>query len=176
MASEKSLYRKIQLVLEVAQSMRTSTLSELYEGIEAGELPNFLTYQYDEDTDDFSWRQSAKVIRRTVRLCCRLELLRADGRLTPVGRQALRKTRYDKILGQQARMVLERGEVVLSDLNGIILDSLQSDPPVMPTATRLWEVIEPDIGKADFSRLLTLLSNCGSAKSSQKKIYLHIDA
>ncbi|MFH1009458.1 MAG: hypothetical protein V1800_18430 [Candidatus Latescibacterota bacterium] len=174
MATEQSLYRKIQLVLEVAQSVRATTLTELHKEIEERELPNFLTYQYDEVKDEFSWRQSAKVIRKTVRLCCRLGLLNSDGRHTPVGRQALRRTRYDKILGQQARLVLERHQVVLSDLNPIIQSSLQSDPPVLPTAIQLWEAVKPDVGKADFSRLLTLLSNCGAAESSQKKIYLHI--
>jgi hypothetical protein len=78
-------------------------------------------------------------------------------------------------LAEQVRLILEQSGVALGQLNDVILTSLQSKPPILPTSKALWEAIKNESSPSDFSQLLTLLTHCGVAESSQKKVYLYID-
>jgi len=174
MPSENSVYRKMQVVLEVTKSVRVNTLKELCMEIRGRKYPNFETLQYDQAQDETVRRQSDRVIRRTVGLCYTLDIIGDDGRLTKEGRQALMKARFDSIISSQIRSFLKREGVRLSNLNSIILEGLQSSPPILPTSRELWTASGSEISRSVFSRMLTLLAQCGGAQSSQKKIYLHI--
>jgi len=176
MASEKSLHRKIQLILENAASSSADNISELAAEIEGKKLPNFNTLQYDKKKDEFLWRQSGRVIRRAVRMCVRLGLLDDRGQLTKNGRLACRKTQFDSALAESIRGILVRDGVAMQSLNNAIAEGLKSDPPILPTAKALWEALGSEMRAGDFSRLLTLLSHCGAAESSQAKVYLRIQA
>ncbi len=172
MPSERSLYRKIQLTLDVAKSSEADSLTDLTATVVAKQFPNFDTLQYDEEVDDFTWRQSDKVVRRTVRLCNHLGLVQKDGRLSKIGRQATRKTRFEEVIAERVRIRLMEAGVEIGRLNRIIKKKLQSEPTVLPTAAELWDEVEPQIARAEFSRMLTLLTHCGAAASSQRKIFL----
>jgi hypothetical protein len=174
MPSERSLYRKIQLALDVAKSVTIDSLKELATEIESGELPSFNTLQYDRERDEFIPRQSTTSIRRVLRLCLRLNLLDDDGRLTANGRSALRKAKFDSVLSSQVVRDLEQNGVNLGKINALIRSKLKADPPILPTAAELWESIQPELTPSDFSGLLTLLVNCGAAESSQRRIFLRI--
>lgn len=176
MASEKSLYRKIQLVLGVANVAPKTTLKDLVTEVESQKLPAFNTLQYDPDKDQFSWRVSRRVIRRTVSFCYRLGLVTEDGQLTRDGRQALRKTQFDIVLADRTRIILSASGIVIGKLNKTIEESLQSNPPALPTAKTLWSAAKTNMKVPEFSRLLTLLSHCGAAQSSQSKLYLTFKA
>jgi hypothetical protein len=174
MASEKSLHRKIQLVLEQAGSSGPSNLKDLIKTIEGKQLPSFNTLQYDNKTDEFHWRVSVKVIDRAVRLCAWLGLIGEDGHLTEDGRLALRKTQFNAVLAEKIRGALDHKGVPMAKLNDAIKQGFKSDPPVLPTAKALWAALSPEIRAADFSQFLTLLSYCGAAECSQAKVYLRI--
>lgn len=175
MANESSLYRKIQVVLDTAKSHRVETIDELRREIGGLKPDNFLARSYDEDTDTFITRISAKSIRRTVGLCYRLSLIDADGQRTDEGRQASRKTQFDRVVAQQIRSFFAQEGISLDDLNGVIAKGLRSDPPVLATSKTLWEATDGRIPYSTFVRMLTLLTQCGGAHGSQKKIYLQID-
>lgn len=176
MPSENSVYRKIQVVLDIAKSVTVNTLEELRREIKGRKRPNFETDQYDQAHDIFAPRQSDRVIRRTVTLCHVLELIGSDGHLTKEGRQALMKARFDNVVANQIHLFLRREGISFSDLNKVILEDLHSNPPVLPTSRELWETVDADISYSNFSRMLTLLVQCGGAMSSQRKIYLHISS
>lgn len=176
MPSEKSVYRKIQVVLNTAKSVKVNTLEGLHAEIRARKQPNFLTRQYDREQDTVVDDISDRAIRRTLSVCLLLELIGPDGRLTKEGRQALRSVRFDNVIASQIRLFLRREGIIFSDLNKVILEDLHSNPPVLPTSRELWEAVDSDISISNFSRMLTLLSLCGGAQSSQKKIYLHIES
>ncbi len=176
MPSENSVYRKIQVVLDVAKSVRVNTLEELRREIRGRKYPNFETLQYDQAQDDSVRRQSDRVIQRTVGICCALSIIGAEGRLTKEGRQALMKARFDNTIASQIRSFLKREGVRLSNLNSIIFEDLQSSPPILPTSRELWTASGSEISCSVFSRMLTLLAQCGGAQSSQKKIYLHVES
>jgi len=174
MPSENSVYRKIQVIIDVAKSVRVNTLKELHMEIKGRKYSNFETWQYDQATDDRVRRQSDRVIRRTMDLCYTLDIIGDDGRLTKEGRQALTKARFDNTIASQIRSFLKREGIRLSNLNSIILEGLQSSPPILPTSRELWTASSSEISCSVFSRMLTLLAQCGGAESSQRKIYLHI--
>ena len=176
MPSENSVYRKMQVVLEIAKSVTVNTLEQLRREIKGSKRPNFETDQYDKNRDEFVPQQSERVIRRTVAFCHALNLIDSDGHLTKEGRQALMKARFDNVVASQIRSFLRREGIIFSDLNKVILEDLHSNPPVLPTSRELWETVDADISYSNFSRMLTLLVQCGGAKSSQRKIYLHISS
>lgn len=173
MPSEKSLYHKVQLILQHAASSEAANLDQLSSEIQARRLPNFNTLQYDEKRDTFLWRQSARVVKRTVGFCRRLDLIDDNAHLTRDGRQALRKTLFDTVLSRKIRDILDRA-VGIDKVNQVIQECLHRNPPELPTANRLRSALAPDMVGAEFARLLTLLSHCGAAESSQAKLYLRI--
>lgn len=175
MPGEKSLHRKIQLVLDQANSSEATSLGDLADRILNRQIPNFQTFQYDSEKDAFSWRPSIRVIKRAIILCHQLGLLDEKGRLTTYGKQAARKAQFDLVLSDRVRRVLVHDGVAIGKLNEAIEASLRSDPPILPTAKSLWAILQPNLNAADFSRFLTLLSHCGAAQSSQAKVYLRLD-
>lgn len=174
MPSEKSIYIKIQKVLDVAKSVKVSTRKDLADKIMDQGLPNFITLQYNREEDTFKPKTSKRVIRSILALCKTLGLIEEDGNLTDEGRKALLRTQYDQVIVSRIRSHLRRSSVNFKELNKIILENLKSNPPILPTTKEIWSAIDSEISYSLFSRILTLLAQCGGAKSSQKKIYLHI--
>jgi NTP pyrophosphatase (non-canonical NTP hydrolase) len=175
MPGESSLYRKIQVVLEVAKSVRVETAAELRDEVGGVKPDNFLTRQYDHNKDAFVAKISETSIRRAVDFCQRLGLIEETGELTDAGRQALRKTQFDRVIASQARDYLHHAGISLAKINRTISSNLRSDPPVLSTSRELWLASGSKVNYSIFSRMLTLLSECGGAHSSQKKIYLHVE-
>jgi len=83
--SERSLFRKIQTVVEVARSVKVSNLEDLCQEIEQRGPTMFNVSRYDDEQDTFVSRISLPAIRRAVVLCEALNLLASDGSLTPQG-------------------------------------------------------------------------------------------
>lgn len=175
MASERSLYKKIQEVLVIARSVRVKSLRELRDHIESEPPDMFKTRQYDAKTDTKPLLVSPPVVRRAVNMCLFLELLSIDGRLTETGREALHPRQFDQIVAECVRSKMLESGVHLSRLNDVIVKGLQASPPALPTSGALWEAAGNDMAKGLFTRLLTLLAHCGAAESSQRKIFLRID-
>lgn len=174
MASEKSLYRKIQETLETCKAVHVSSLQELREAIESRQHHVFQTLQYDANKDAYKPGISSRVIRQTVQMCLLLGLIERDGTLTAAGRDALRKNRFDDVIGIAILAFLKEQGVKTPTLNQTIAKGLESRPPVLPTAAELWRAVDNKVPRGRFTRLLTLLSHCGHARASQKKVYLQI--
>ena len=159
----------------MAKSKKVSSLQELRAVIAEQRGDMFKTAQYNPRTDKVVAKVSIPVIRQAVRICHLLELIDDGGTLTDIGRQALRRARFEKVIANQIRIRLKEKRVNLSDLNRVISKGFQESPPVLPTSMVLWEARGGDMPRGMFARFLTLLAHCGSAESSQSKIYLHID-
>jgi hypothetical protein len=171
-ASERSLFRKMQTVVEVAKSVKVSSLDELCQEIGGLGPTMFNTSRYVPERDAFVADISSESIRRAVAFCRLLELLSEEGTLTVHGRDAARKSRFSAVLGEQAQLMLGRAGVKVGKMNSVIRGSLQADPPVLPTADVLWDELQPDMNRGTFAKLLTLLIHCERGRSSQRKIYL----
>jgi hypothetical protein len=174
MPSERSVYRKVQEILEIARSVRVGSAKELREEIENTPPEIFRTLQYDPAIDQMVRRVSPRVIRQAVRMCQLLGMISSDGSLTDLGRQALRRRQFDRVVADRVRVLLAENGVDLMHLNRVITKGFGKKPPILPTCTELWEAGGGETPRGLFTRLLTLLSHCGGADSSQRKIYLHI--
>jgi hypothetical protein len=175
MPSDFSLYRKIQVVLDVAKAVRVTSWTDLRREIIAQRPPNFVTKQYDQKRDAFLPDISTRSVRRAVSICRSLQLLDDSGQLTEPGRRALRASIFDRVLAEQVHGFLKQEGLHVSALNNIITKSLRANPLIMPTSAELWQKCGAEIPLLLFSQMLALLAHCGSADSSQRKIYLHFN-
>ncbi|MGD0456273.1 MAG: hypothetical protein ABSC21_00830 [Terriglobia bacterium] len=174
MPGERSLYRKIQSVLDVSKSVKVETVQDLAKEVWARGLPNFMTKQYDRKSDRFVTRTSAKAVRRTVSFCLMLGLIDSDGSLTRSGREAIRRPHFESVVAGQVREYFARAGVTIGAVNSEIVRMMHASPFVPPTGRTIWEEVKPNIRYPVFHRMLTLLAHCGGANSSQRKIYLEI--
>lgn len=175
MASERSLFRKIQTCLDVTKSIDASSIADIKKEIKSLKSPMFYSRQYDEDADLFREDISEAVIEKTLRICQLLNLIRGNGSLSSEGREASRKTRFEHVISNQVHLFFQRQEVDIPTINGFIVKCLKSNPPVLPTVDEIWAATGKKISYGMFSRFMTLLTHCGSAKSNQRKIYLYIE-
>jgi len=175
MASDRSLYRKIEVVLDIAKSINIVSLRELRSEIQGRKPSLFFSRQYNRDTDQFDEEISERIIQKTVHVCHVLGLLAEDGSLTPAGREALRKTRFDAVVGGLVRKFLRERDINFDRMNEIIRKQMQGSPPILPTSEALWQAIGTKMSKGTFSRMLTLLARCGAARSAQRRIYLRFE-
>jgi hypothetical protein len=176
MPAKRSLYRKIQEVLDSAKSVRAASRADLVQAITDSNNEIFHTLQYNARLDKFEPGISKRVVKQTVATCILLDLISGDGRLTDTGSSALRKAHFEGIVAKQIRAHLSFQGLDVEKLNRVIAKNLRAEPPVMPTCAVLWEAYGESIPYGRFARLLTLLAHCGGAQSSQRKIYLHIAA
>lgn len=173
MPSEISLYRKIQVVLDVARAVKVNDCLELRAQIMGQRPPNFITKQYDKKHDAFLPDISERGVRRAVAVCRMLQLIDDSGQLDEAGRHALRGSNFSRVLAEQVKAFLEKHGIHFSTLNSIVAKNLRANPMIMPTSIEIWQKCGTTMRLLLFSQMLTLLSQCGSAQSSQRKIYLH---
>jgi hypothetical protein len=175
MPSEFSLFRKIQVVLEIAKAVEVRSWRELNGEIISQRPPNFLTKQYDKKHDAMMHDVSRRGVRKTIRICRMLQLIDDNGHITDVGRRALRSSVFNRVLSAQVQQFLGTNGIQIGTLSVIINKSLRSDPLVMPTSSVLWQESGSKMSLLLFSQMLTLLAQCGMAESSQRKIYLRFN-
>jgi hypothetical protein len=175
MPSDRSLYRKIEVVLDIAKSVSVASMDELQSEIHGRKPSLFFSKQYNRTTDQFSEGISERVIRKTLNVCRLLGLLAENGCLTSAGREALRKTRYNTVIAELVHRFLRERDINLKALNEIIRRHLQSNPPLLPTSETLWQATSMSMSKGTFARMLTLLAHCGAAQTAQRRIYLRFE-
>jgi len=175
MASERSLYAKMRLVLEDAD--RQSTVDgKLADEILARGHPSFLTLQYDAGKDDYVWRPSRRAVLRAVNVAKRLSFLSEDGALTAVGESATRSERsFRRETAESLQRVLSDAGATARRLEEGSRNLLRQAPPRLPTARALWDLIGPDLSQGDFSRFLSLLADVGGATTEQRKVYTRFE-
>lgn len=173
MKSERSLYSKAQLVLKAAGVGRSMNIAELRLQIITEGHPAFLTLQYDESRDDYVLAQSHGAVSRAVNLCKGLGLVTDEGRLSASGRRAVRSE-----VGFQREVraaIVERLTLAGASTGQLRTASRQlltSAQPILPTARHLFESVTPDLSRAEFGRLLTMLADVDGARTEQRRVYL----
>jgi hypothetical protein len=174
MPTERSLYRKIQEILDTAKAEHVESLEDLRGKLDKRQDQMFKTYQYDPEKDAMRLLPSPRVIRNAVRICCLIGMISNEGHLTDAGRQALQRKRFASVIASQVRQFLRQHGLDLAQMNRAISDGLEARPMILPTSIALWEATGSKLPKGIFTRLLTLLGHAGGAESVQRKIYLHI--
>lgn len=174
MAHEHSIYRKVQIVLETAKSSNSESLNGLEAIIKEKNLTAFHSRQFDREKDIYTTSTSIKSIRRVVRFCRELELVKENGSLTAAGREALHRARFEDVIVARVLSYFKNADIEVAQINQLIADRLHSRTPALTTANEIWETLKTKISYSKFSPMLTLLSQCGGARSSRKKVYLGI--
>lgn len=172
MASQFSTYSKIQAVIDIAKAVSVDSIGALQKEVASQAPPNFLVRKYDRERDTFRPAISERAVRKAVRLCLLLGLIDEHGSLSKGGRDALRSSKFDDVVAASVRAYLRSNGVEFAKLNTMIVEQLHRTPPNLTTSEALWNLSKPSLAYPVFATLLSLLSQCGRADSSQSKIYL----
>lgn len=172
--AERSLYAKVRVILDVATRAEAESPTELRLSVADEGHSEFLTHQYDDDIDDYVWRQSARAIARALQTALRLALLDEDCSISSAGRRALRS---ERAFGREIRAAVLRrltiGGAPTQSLRRASTNLLSSNPPILPTAARLYENVAPQsLSRAEFVSLLNMLAAAGGAATEQRRVYL----
>jgi len=176
MYGERTLYRKVQVVLEYAKEEKHTDKESLSEYIESNKPTNFLYSWRDKKTDTVKHRYSRNSIERAIKICMDLKLLQSEKMiLTSSGKSAIDPRRFPTIIGNSAKDFLEAAGISLDSILNAIRVILHSNKPYPPTYIEIWENLsktEGAISKEEFQWLLTLLGQCKILSMSQKRIFL----
>lgn len=172
MASERSLFRKLEVLISLASAEEVGGVRELGAAIERHSPDIFYSRRYDSNSEEFVWEFSRNVLRRAIKFARTLDLIDSGGALTETGRLALRRDRYAEVIRGRVRRTLEKSGFEFARANEVIRSLLSCDPPQLPTSEVLREELGIGLGKGKFSTLLTLLGHAGGANFSQRKMYL----
>lgn len=176
-ATPRSMYRKIQIVLAEARRDQCHSFEDLVEQIDRRGHLDFSRYQIGQDHSVDLVPCSKESIRRIVDLCDTLGLIdKTIGKLTQSGMRAADSRHFDETMRKSLVDTLERFGTSLQEVKKVISDLLTScNAKVLPT----WDVIYDRIGspggkggKDKFRTYLSLLSACKGITYSRRKIYL----
>lgn len=176
MYGEKTLYRKIQVILEYAKEAKHKDVKSLVELVESNRPTNFLSSWRDKETDKVKHRYSSDSIERAIKICIDLKLLSNENLvLTSHGKSATDPRRFPTIIGNSAKEYLESVGVSIDSIVGAIKELLNSKNPVPPTSAAIWDqlhMVQGAISQEEFQRLLTLLGQGQILSMSQKRVFL----
>jgi hypothetical protein len=170
---ERSLFRKMQVVLERVRPGRCASEEEIVEAI-LEDSPSCFRY---ERTDSSTGRRrrlpSRESIRRAVQMCGELALVDlGTGRLTRTGMTAASRGRFAAVVGQQVVARLAELEIPVQHIERAITKLLGARSPVLSTAPDIFLALGAPIPEHQFRTYLTLLGQCGVLRASQRKAYL----
>lgn len=178
MPGERTLYRKIQIILDYAKDRRHKDKRTLIDYIVGRKPTNFIYYYRDRTTDEIIYGYSEKSIERTMEICRDLKLLSGEGLfLTKTGVTASDPRRFMTIIGRKTSELLESKGISLNSILRAIRRIIRSSNPEPPTVRTIWhELNEPEesIDFLTFAQLLNLLGQSGYLVMSQKRIYFPV--
>jgi hypothetical protein len=174
MAHERSLFRKVQLVLEYCQARKHNTIPDLKKIIKTKSPVNFAYYKTDDATGERKIEPSTNSINTAVNLCVGFGLVEPNtGHLTKLGVSATDPTRYARIMGACAVDILAKKGIALDKIESIISTNLlQHKPPIPPTAREIWDHLRPQLTFREFTPYMNILGLAGILTVVQKKVYL----
>ncbi|MBU4319655.1 MAG: hypothetical protein KJ739_00990 [Nitrospinae bacterium] len=173
MIGERSIYRKVQVVLDSAKSGKTKSLQELEENIVSLSPINFSYTIMDKKRGKRVPHCSTDSVHKIVSLCIDLELVNEKGKLTDIGINLLDQDKFEKVLSKQVLIFLKNTGITLEKMSETIkADMLQSDPVILPTSEAIWNALDQPVPLERFSVLLTLLGQCNTITTSRRKLFL----
>lgn len=173
MPSERSIFRKVQVILEYCQPNKHKSIDELVDLIERKAPASFVYYRSDAESDEIKTFASYNSIKHAVSLSIELGLIhQASGQLTKLGVSATDPRRFSRIIGNQTLELLKHKELPLEKIESTIVEKLlQNKPPLSPTVKKIWEELSPEVKLKDFASYLNILGLTEILTVEQKKIY-----
>lgn len=174
MPGERSLYRRIQVVLEYANEREHQSLEDFLDYLYRRSPTNFVYYWRDKETDTIRHDYSRNSMKSTVDLCIDLGLiLRRNANPTPIGKNAADPRRFPIIMGKQVAKLMSHYEIGIESIIDAIKVIARDSSPKPTTADEIWDKVNSEaIDFVTFKRLMNLLGSCRVISMSQKRIYL----
>ncbi len=176
MPGERTLYRKVQVVLDYAKEDKHIDSETLSDYIINKQPTNFLYYWRNKETDIIEQRYSQNSIKRVINICVELKLLKEEKmNLTTRGKSAIDPRRFPTIIGNSAKEFLETAGISIESILNAITSILRLNKPQPPTSLEIWNYLKKNdvmITREEFRRLLTLLGQCKILAMSQRRIFL----
>ena len=176
MPSERSIFRKIQVILDYCQPRKHHSIDELKDVIEKKSPLNFVYYRVDTNSDETKPYASNKSISHAVDLCVELGLINSvTGHPTKLGVSASDPRRFSRIIGHQTLEILKLKGISLDEIEATIVQRLlHRTPPVSPSVKRIWAELSTEIKLKYFASYMNILGLSGILSVEQKRIYLPI--
>lgn len=176
MPGERTLYRKIQVILDYVKEGKHEDQEALLEYIYSRSPTNFIYYWRDKTTDRVEHDYSKRSITSVIQLCGDLQLIsKKDLSLTKTGIAASDPRRFPTIIGRQTTHLLEKKNIPLISIRQAINETLGGGDPKPPTAVEIWARLDGAADNVDFQQfrqLINLLGQSNVLLMSQKRIYL----
>lgn len=176
MSGERTLYRKVQVVLDYAKEGKHKDQGTLVRRILDRQPSNFVYYWRDRHTDEIRRGYSEVSIEKAIQTCIDLKLISgSELSLTKKGVSAADPGRFPTVAGKSAAARLEEKGISLASVVKAIVSILHADPPRIPTIEEIWSKLgEPShcIDPTEFRQMVTLLGQCEILRMTQKRIFL----
>ena len=176
MPGDRSLYRKMQVVLDEARSGGHRSLDGLIDGLLAKGPLNFEYRGRDPASGQKRLRCSRNSVTRAIPLCCDMGLVNGEtDRLTRSGMVAVDRGRFDDVVAARVADRLDELGVSVKKMEAVITDKLlRASRPILPTSDALYDALGRLLRECEFRTYLNLLGRCGGIRTSQSRIYLPI--
>jgi hypothetical protein len=178
MPGERTLYRKIQVVLGYAKDGRHEDKETLVKYITNHKPTNFIYYYRDGNSEEVAHGYSQKSIEDSIDVCYDLKLFSGHTvDLTKTGISACDSRRFPSVVGRRTVEFLESRKIPLSAIDNAIKKILLSNNPEPPTARAIWSQLYESVDNVDFqlfARLLNLLGQSQQLLMTQRRIYLPV--
>jgi hypothetical protein len=176
MSGERTLYRRVQVVLDYAKEGKHKDKSTLIQYILDRQPRNFVYFWRDRRTDKVKQGYSRASIDKSVQTCIDLRLVSGpELSLTKKGVSAADPGRFPTVAGKSAAARLEEKGIPLTAVVKAIVGILHADPPRIPTTEEIWSKLgEPSdsIDATEFRQMVTLLGQCEILRMTQRRIFL----
>ena len=174
MPSERSIYRKVQVILEYCQPKKHKSIDELVDLIVGRAPASFVYHRIDPESDEIGAFASFRSIMHAVKITIELGLIHDNsGHLTKLGVSATDPGRFSRIIGNQTVELLKQKGVPLERIESTISSKLlHNKPPLSPTVDKIWLELNPEIRLKDFASFMNILGSSGILNVERKKIYL----
>jgi hypothetical protein len=174
MPSERSIFRKVQVILEYCQPNKHKSIEELVDLIERRAPASFVYHRFDVESEEVKTMASHNSIMHAIELAVELGLIsETSGHLTKLGVSATDPRRFSRIIGNQTVELLKNKGLPLEKIEQTIFEKfLRSRPPLPPTVKRIWEALTTEVKIKDFASYLNILGITEILSVVQKRIYL----
>ncbi len=172
---ERSLYRKIQVILDEARKMDHSSTESLVKNILRMGYLNFTYFEVEKSGKAVPRTVKKETVKKVIETCIHLDLLTSGtAELTKVGHRAVERDLFNNTLRNQLKKAFRSMGCpveLIFDKSAAIL----SNRGEMSVST--WETIFRDLSldssnKKRFHEYLNLFALCGGIEYSQKRIFL----
>lgn len=173
-APERSLFRKVQVVLNECKGGEARTIDEFCELIRQKSPLSFTYHKVNKAGRTEVATCKIETIKKSVQLCIDLKFIKEGTmQLTGIGSNTTNRSIYHRELKKAVKSDLRRHEIDLKDLKEEIEKIYsKSNGEQIPTWNNIYARFEKLIDEKKFHKYLNLLVITGGLRITQKRLFL----